>query len=100
AQKGFIEGKLLKVIEESSFEGEEDSSSVQLSEQQGFIQSDLSAGAYVTKATQLQSNSGLSNQGVTPLGTGFRLTRSELEAMGYSINNLPSVIRPYVIGKD
>lgn len=61
---------------------------------------DLSIGADVTKASFLRSNENLASQGVTPLGTGFRLTSDQIKSLGYRLDELPSVIKRYAIGRD
>jgi hypothetical protein len=48
----------------------------------------------------LKANENMSFQGVIPLGTGFRLEKTDLERLGFDINNLPSVIKSYMIGRD
>ncbi len=64
------------------------------------INPDLTSGCNVTDCLTLRSNLGLSNQGVTPLGEGFRLTRDELRSLGYVPGKLPPVIKRYSIGRD
>jgi len=71
----------------------------------GHIFSDLKAGADITSAIQLKSNSELSSTGVKLHGAGFILDREEAISMGYgqtegtkSINN--RVIKIYKNGRD
>ncbi|HZS04252.1 MAG TPA: DNA methyltransferase [Blastocatellia bacterium] len=64
------------------------------------INPDLSGGADVGKAISLTANEGLSNQGVTPVGEGFRLSTEEVKELGFGLEALPTVIKRYVIGKD
>lgn len=66
----------------------------------GEIHADLTSGADTTKCFDLKANGKISNQGVTPLGEGFRLTRKEVEELGFNPNSLPSVIKRYSIGRD
>jgi hypothetical protein len=64
------------------------------------VNPDLSAGADVTAAVPLRANRALSFMGVTPIGTGFALTAKELAELGYSQDNLPTVIRPYMNARE
>jgi hypothetical protein len=48
----------------------------------------------------LKANVGMCFQGVVPAGDGFKLDVSELATFGYSSDELPPVIRPYIIGRD
>ena len=64
------------------------------------VNPDLSAGADVTAAVPLRANQALSFMGVTPIGTGFALTAKELAELGYSRDNLPPVIRPYMNARE
>lgn len=64
------------------------------------IHADLSAGAKATAAVLLQANARLAYQGVNPVGEGFRLSPAELKQAQYSPDNLPPVIRRYLIGHD
>lgn len=48
----------------------------------------------------LQSNKDMCFQGVVPSGEGFRLDGGVVKELGYSYDNLPSVIKPYIIGRD
>ncbi|MDB5548208.1 MAG: hypothetical protein JWP21_1655, partial [Tardiphaga sp.] len=68
--------------------------------QSGLIHSDLTVGANVAGAGRLQSNAGLSHQGVILVGDGFRLTRSDVKTLGFKLGKLPPQIRRYVIGRD
>ncbi|MCY2989489.1 MAG: class I SAM-dependent DNA methyltransferase, partial [Planctomycetota bacterium] len=64
------------------------------------INADLTSGVDVTDVRQLTANSNLSNQGVTPLGTGFRVFPETLQELEISPDRLPHVLRPYLIGRD
>ena len=76
-------------------------SNVTLIETVGQINADLSSGADVTQAEPLRANAGLSNRGVTPVGTGFRVTEDEAQSLGLGrIAGLDRHIRPYRNGKD
>jgi len=98
AAPGLGEGMVCKVLKETRTpSGEQD---VLLAEAHGVIASNLKLGADVTSAVALTSNDGLANQGVTPLGLGFRLEADELASLGLDLNELPPVVRPYAIGRD
>jgi hypothetical protein len=92
------QGTLLRV--ESENELENNSSIIKFQMQRGLIHSDLTIGANVRSMTSLKSNEGITFQGVIPLGDGFRLDRQELIDFGIDTNNLPSVIKAYMIGRD
>lgn len=66
----------------------------------GAIGSDLTVGANVTSTVRLKSNSGMTFQGIIPVGDGFRLNESQLTSLGFSPINLPREINPYIIGRD
>jgi hypothetical protein len=93
-----LQAILLKSKSESI--GDDGVTIVEFESFRGFIHSDLSVGANVAAMKPLKSNEKMSFQGVIPLGAGFRLEQSELNDLGLNIDNLPSVIRPYMIGRD
>jgi hypothetical protein len=99
AQAGASSGVLQKVVRE--IEGVDGVVGVDLLGYFGQIHPDLTVGADVSGAFPLRANAEFSFQGVIPLGNGFRLTRNDLSAKGIDPNgDLPSVIRPMVIGRD
>lgn len=54
-----------------------------------------------TDAVQiLDSNKEICFQGVVPAGDGFKLGREEVEKLGFSVEELPPVIKRYIIGRD
>ena len=74
---------------------------VELVEATGRVHADLTVGADVTAAEKLAANAGLSNRGVTPVGTGFRVTPDEAERLGLGrVEGLDRHVRPYLNGKD
>jgi len=98
ASRGANEGLLASVVaEEAGAHGEVD---VEISTRRGVIHEDLSVGPHVASALPLRSNSILSFQGVIPLGDGFRLTETNLKAVGCDRSSLPPVVRRFVIGRD
>ncbi len=73
---------------------------VELKDSSGKIQPDLTVGPDVVGAEPLEANMGMSYMGVIPVGLGFRLDPEEIEEMGYDLDDLPCVIRPYLNGSD
>lgn len=63
------------------------------------VHPDLSAGANVVAAVPLNANKGICYQGMNLVGD-FRVSREDLAGMGYTPKKLPSVVHPYVIGRD
>lgn len=64
------------------------------------IHSDLAGGIAVQTTVELNANDCLTFQGMNPVGEGFRLSSVELKQCGYSVDDLPPVVRPYLIGRD
>jgi len=95
---GKSDGILTKVDEEIKSDGMEPK--LIFKNKVGKIFSDLTVGVDVTNTVVLKSNLNIVTTGVQLSGTGFRLTRKEVLGLGYSLNNLPEIIRPYVIGRD
>ena len=93
-------GLLQQVIRESSNE-ERESRTVVLSKRDGKLFSDLSIGADVAGAATLKANSGISQRGFEPGGTGFVLSVNDPEQFRLiEKNKETSVLRYYVNGKD
>ena len=76
------------------------SAEVMLSPSTGKIHADLTIGAETSNAKPLKANVGLSFMGVIPVGTGFLIAAEELIPLGVDQNNLPSVVRHYLNGRD
>ena len=93
-----VHGRLL--VLESELLNEDGERQVRLFEKLGHIKADLRVSDSISGLTPLVSNVGLTAQGVIPLGDGFRLDRHDLVDLGLSPENLPSVVRPYIIGRD
>lgn len=70
---------------------------VSFSDKVGRINEDLRAGVNVSSTFQLIANENISNQGVTPLGEGFRLFPDDISAVP---DNERAFIKKYVIGRD
>lgn len=64
------------------------------------INSDLSVGASLEDADELRANERLAVQGMNPLGLGFRLSEAQLDAYGINQDQLPTHLKPYLIGRD
>jgi len=66
----------------------------------GRIAADLTTGADVAALGTLKANDGLSFMGVIPVGLGFVLKSEEVAHLGFDVQSLPTVIRPYLNGRD
>jgi len=64
------------------------------------VHADLTRGANVGSAVALEANKRLSFMGVTLIGKGFAISPEMVGKLGYDVNDLPSVIRPYLSGRD
>lgn len=64
------------------------------------IDATLKAAVGMEKVTPLKANENVCFQGVVPAGNGFKLEPEDLEKLGFEPNQLPSVIRRYIIGRD
>ncbi len=93
------DGVIGQVIEDES-NGSDGASGCVVHFETGRINADLTVGARTHDVRVLEANEKLSSQGVTPLGTGFRLDPSELKSHGIDERQLPPVVRPYLIGRD
>lgn len=95
-QQGKSPGRLQQVLAED--EASDGVSVVSLESRGGMISSALSVDAKPSDCKSLRANAGLSFMGVTLIGDGFRLTVSDVARL--APGKLPSVIRPYVMGRD
>ncbi|MBD1812540.1 class I SAM-dependent DNA methyltransferase [Microcoleus vaginatus DQ-U2] len=64
------------------------------------ILSNLDSGANVMSTQKLRANQNLSSKGMMLASQGFLINQQQLELMGYSLTNLPSVIKHYRNGRD
>lgn len=64
------------------------------------IHADLRAGADTTSAQALLANKNVSFQGVQVAGRGFIVNADQVQQLGYDVDHLPPVIRPYLGGKE
>jgi hypothetical protein len=69
-------------------------------EQVPVIHAHLKTGARVAATVPLQSNVSLAFMGMTLLGDGFRLEPEQFATLGFDARSRPSVVRPYVTGRD
>ena len=99
AQAGRHEGLLREVMREAALDT--DTPVVELSEQKGTINSDLTAGVDVASAVPLDANEGLSSRGMSLHGAGFIVTPREAEQLGLGKRpGLERHIRAYRNGRD
>jgi hypothetical protein len=97
---GEAPGLLQQVTSESSEENRE-ARGVALSRREGKVFADLSIGADVANAQPLQSNSELSNRGVSLFGKGFIVSQEEARHLGLgATQGLEQHIRHYRNGRD
>ena len=100
AEKGEKEGLLQTVLVEEEPDTE-DAKKVLLENKWGKIFSDLTIGANVVGAIELEANSKLSCVGYQLTGTGFILTFEEAKHLGFGITqNLEKIIYPLRNGSD
>jgi SAM-dependent methyltransferase len=93
-------GTLAEILHEEVIAGEE-APAVELGEQTGVLNADLTIGADMAVAQPLRANAGLVNVGVGLYGAGFMVT--EAQAAGLGRNHRPGLtkrIKPYVNGRD
>lgn len=65
------------------------------------IHADLQAALDLESASPLKANEGVCFQGMNLVGKdGFVLTAEQVEALGYALDDLPRVIRPYLGGRE
>jgi hypothetical protein len=65
------------------------------------IHADLTGGgADVSSAVPLRANAGLSFQGMNLVGKGFRVSAEEIRGLGFEVDALPPVIRPYLNARE
>jgi hypothetical protein len=98
AEAGDSLGSAWEVVNEAGLDTDQPQLSFATST--GRINSDLNVGVSAAKAHPLLANRGLAHQGVIPVGEGFRLTKAEVESMGYDPDDLPPTIRRYLNGRD
>ncbi|MFN5349741.1 MAG: class I SAM-dependent DNA methyltransferase [Polaromonas sp.] len=96
AAQGTTTTRLLTLLSETTGDfGEVD---VTLAQHSGIIHADLSVGANVASAVQLEANENLSNRGVQLFGAGFIVTPEE--AAAFKLPASQTIIRDYRNGRD
>jgi hypothetical protein len=98
-ETGSQEGLLRQVMREAALDT--DAPHVELKENRGLINSDLTIGVDVTTARSLRANEGICSPGVKLHGDGFIVTRQEADYLGLGRRRgLESHIREYRNGRD
>lgn len=99
ARAGSHEGKLHEVASEHGIDT--DDPALTFVSREGRINSDLTTGIDITKASGLQANQGMCVNGMKPLGMGFLVNRPTAYNLGLGTDPaLEKHIRPYRNGKD
>jgi hypothetical protein len=91
-------GLLQRVVQETKFK--DAFNEVDLQGTVGTIHSNLTIGVDVTDVSTLKANDNMSFMGVIPSGVGFRLTQPDLDNLNLSAENLPQVVRRYLVGNE
>jgi hypothetical protein len=98
-ESGSRDGTLQEVTRESELDT--DAPVIELTEQVGQINSDLSLGVDLSKCIGLTANEGLSSRGMSLHGSGFIVTKQEAEHLGLGKHEgLERHIREYRNGRD
>jgi hypothetical protein len=92
------EGQVYLVTEERA--GVDGNVDVRLVERRGIIHADLTAGVNVLAAKRLDGNRGLAFTGMYPLGQGFVLLPSDVEAATGGSKKELAILRPFYIARD
>ncbi|WP_174301278.1 class I SAM-dependent DNA methyltransferase [Caulobacter sp. S45] len=99
AQGGPGEGMRLEIVGEGALDG--DDPQLDFRRSPGRINSDLSVGVDLTKATPLLANRGLCSPGVKLHGAGFIVSHGRARELGLGRRpGLEAHIRPYLNGRD
>ncbi|CAM3473685.1 hypothetical protein DESA109040_14030 [Deinococcus saxicola] len=97
--RGVREGVIDRVVKETP--GENGEYEIETEGQAGWIHADLTVGADITAAVELEANRELSNRGVQLSGKGFIVTPEEAAALGLGrVADLEKQIRQYRHGRD
>ncbi|WP_395005166.1 class I SAM-dependent DNA methyltransferase [Cypionkella sp.] len=99
AEKGRSEGRLFTVATEAKTEDANEGRDVSLNMQRGSIIADLRVGADVAGAKALKSNETLAHQGLILVGEGFRVAKSEADALLSNKPDLARYLRRYMNGQ-
>jgi hypothetical protein len=99
AEIGIKDGLLREVIREDALDT--DSPTVELSEQTGTINSDLTVGIDISRCSPMLANEGICARGMVLHGAGFIVTRRQAEHLGLGRRpGLEQHIREYRNGRD
>jgi SAM-dependent methyltransferase len=99
AQAGSLEGVLREVVREKNLNTDEPR--IEFSERYGILNSDLTIGSDVGRASALNANDVLCYRGVQLMGTGFLVSREVARRLGLTRKEgLGSHIREYRNGRD
>ena len=98
AAKAKSQGRLATIVSEAN--GSDGMAIVELAESLGTVHANLKLGADVASATPLRSNSNMSFMGVIPSGLGFRLTESDLDHLGLTLQEVAPVVSEYLVGNE
>jgi hypothetical protein len=99
AEAGTRDGALYEVVGEKRLETDEPM--IELREDRGPINTDLTIGTAIASSGGLRANGGLSSRGMMLFGSGFIVTRTAAVQLGLQeCKGLKRHIRPYLNGKD
>ncbi len=99
----FVAGSKIGLLQQVVMEADLDTDApyVQLSEQNGKINSDLSVGLDLSRVAPVEANEGLSSRGMMLFGAGFIVSRTEAVQLGLGkLQGLDSYIHEYRNGRD
>lgn len=100
AAAGRREGRLLTLESEKKTEGEGEGRIVTFEERRGKIFANVEIGVDTNSLFDLESNLNLASMGLKMHGSGFLLSRSDANRLGYKSLRSESIIRPYLNGRD
>ena len=98
AAKGECDGVLLRVKAETNLHTDEPR--INLRQDVGIINPDLTNGVDVTSASPLMANFGLASRGMTLAGEGFLLSENEADSLKYNASDHSDIIKRFAGGRD
>ncbi len=99
AEAGKKDGVLAKIMSEKPTEHGD--MQIQLVEERGTINANLTVGVDVSKAKKIKANEGMAFSGVKINGSGFIVTPEQAKELGLgTVPGLENHIKPYINGKD
>jgi len=96
---GALAGTRCRVLAERS-EGSADGVAVELQQDQGQINPDLTVGPDLSAASPLCANLGVAFTGMYPLGQGFVIEQADVAQAVGTDTNTDKVLKPFVIARD